>query len=353
MKALVKYKKGEGNVEVRDIKIPSIPFDDWVLIKVKACGVCMTDLHVWHDTFRNYPPIVLGHEFSGQAVKIGPAVQNVKVGDHVVAEPKTGVCGICDSCLNGKGNLCPGRRGPGWGINGGMTDYVVMPSKVLHIIPKEMPFDIAALTEPMTVAVCAITELAGINCGDVVVISGAGSIGTVSAFVAKSCGASKVIVTGLEKSEAVRFAVAKEVGADEVINVEKEDAVKRVMELTGGKGADLIVETSGAGVAIKQSVQMARICGRIVGIGFNPKNEAAIEWNTAIYKGLEIRFNFSSSYTSWERAIKLMNTAKYDLKKIITTRALIDDWKQVFEEQAEERGVKAMFIPADEINAYQ
>ena len=349
MKGLCKLAKGPGLTEVVDIDVPELPADDWVLIKIKAAGLCATDLHVYHDEFRYWPPVVLGHEFSGQVVQVGSSVTNFAVGDRVVAEPKNEACGKCDVCREGKINLCLHRRAPGWGVHGGMTSYIAMPEFLVHRIPEGVSYDIAALCEPMACIVYAVTERAKLECSDVVYISGAGPMGVLSAFVAKSCGASKVVMSGMTKSEAVRFPAALKVGADYVLNVEKEDPVKFVMELTGGRGADLVVETSGAAPAIAAMTDLIKPCGRISGIGIAARDLTPIKWNEAMYKQLDIYFNFSSSYASWDKSLKLMHTTKYDLNHVITHRTTIDNWKQVFEDIEQERGVKAMFVPADEL----
>ncbi|MDD4200027.1 MAG: alcohol dehydrogenase catalytic domain-containing protein [Eubacteriales bacterium] len=352
MRGLVKYDKGVGFVGVRDVDMPSIHHPDEVLIKIKACGLCATDVHVWKDEFRSFPPVVLGHEFSGEIVDIGGNVKEFKIGDRVVAEPKTGSCGSCSVCREGKIQLCKHRKAPGWGINGGMTDYIVMPFNMLHIIPDKVDYDVAALCEPLSIVVHEVTERAGVQCSDVVLVIGSGSIGILSAFVAKSCGASKVIITGLNASESVRFPVAQSLGADEVINVEKDDVVKRVMEITNGKGADLIIESSGSTQGIINMPAMARIGGRITCIGLCKTDNASLLWNTAMYKALNLYFNFSSSYSAWDKALKLMETTEKNLRYMITNYESIDNWEKIFSSHYDENAVKVMFIPEDEICAY-
>lgn len=226
-----------------------------------------------------------------------------------------------------------------------MTDYIAMPELLLHKIPDGVPFDIAALCEPLAVAVHEVTERTGVECSDIVVVTGAGPIGILAAFVAKACGASQVIMTGMNKSEAVRFPVARAMGVDVLINVEKEDPVKRVMEMTGGKGADLLIETSGAGPAIMQLVEMAKPCGRISAIGLCAQDMASLKWNSAMFKALDLHFNFSSSYSSWEKALRLMASTRFDLSNVITHRAKIEDWERVFQDIQDEKGVKGMFLP--------
>lgn len=341
----MKVEKGKGNIEVREIDVPKIPKDDWVLIKVKAAGVCGTDLHIWHDEFPYWPPVVLGHEFSGEIVEIGKAVSNFNIGDRVVAEPHSMACGLCEMCRQGKIQICTSKRSPGWGINGAFTDYIVMPSALLHKIPDNISFELAALAEPMAITYHQVLERGKINCQDFVVVLGAGPIGILAAFAAKSAGASRVVMTGMSAGEIIRFSVAKELGVDYIVNVEKENPVDFIMELTNGKGADIVIETSGASPAIAQSVEMAKKCGRISAIGLSSKDMINFPWNKAVHKVLDISFNMSSSYTSWDRALSLIENTNYDLGKLITHTTTIDNWESVFNDLQNERGIKALFIP--------
>lgn len=349
MRGLMKVAKGPGNVEVRELEKPTLPGPDWVLIRIRAAGICATDIHILHDEFARYwPPVVLGHEFSGEIEEVGADVTRFHKGDRVVAEPKNRACGVCDVCREGKIQLCVHRRAPGWGVHGAMTDYIAMPEMLVHKIPEGVPYDIAALAEPLAVAVHEVTERARVECSDFVVVTGAGPIGILAAFVAKSCGAHRVLMTGMVKSEPVRFPAALALGADEVINVEKDDPVKRVMDMTDGRGADLVIETSGAGPAIAQTVDMAKATGRICAIGLGAKDQASFKWNSAMFKALDVYFNFSSSYSSWDKALRLMASTKYDLSKVITHRASIEDWERVFRDIQEEKGIKGMFIPGEQ-----
>ena len=282
MKALVKVAKGPGNMEVRDVPRPTLPAEDWVIIKVKAAGVCGTDLHIWHDQYPYWPPVTLGHEFSGEIVEVGAAVKGFAVGDRVVAEPHSKACGVCSLCRQGKVQICASKRSPGWGINGAFTDYVAMPYHLLHRIPDGLSYDLAALAEPMAIAIHQISERAGVGLMDNVVVVGAGPIGILSAIVAKHAGANQVIMVGVDAGEKCRFAVAKKVGADVIITSKREDAAARVMELTGGIGADLVIETSGAGPAIASTVSMVKKCGRISAIGLNGKGVVNFPWNDAM-----------------------------------------------------------------------
>ena len=174
MKALVKTAKGMGNIEIRDVSIPKIPKDDWVLIKIKAAGVCGTDLHIWHDQFFYWPPVILGHEFSGEIVEMGSKVTGFDTGDRVVVEPHSLACGKCEFCRQGKIQICSDKRSPGWGIDGAFTEYIVMPSLLLHKIPDGLSYELAAIAEPMAIAVHQVVERGRIECQDFVVVTGAG-----------------------------------------------------------------------------------------------------------------------------------------------------------------------------------
>lgn len=346
MKALVKTQKGPGHIEVREVPEPGIRDDDWVLIRVRAAGVCGTDLHIWHDQFTYWPPVVLGHEFAGEITETGPKVKNFKVGDRVVAEPHSLACGLCVNCRQGRIQLCDHKRSPGWGIDGAFADYVTMPEALLHRIPDGMSWEVAALAEPMAITVHQVAERARIECQDFVVVTGAGPIGILAVLVAKAMGAGKVLITGVDACEAVRFGVARELGADTVVNVQRENVKDRVLELTGGRGADLVVETSGAAPAIAQSVDLVRKFGRISCIGLSGAETAALPWNRAMGKSIDVFFNMSSYYTAWDRALLLMERYGHLLEKVITHRVSIERWRETFEDLEAEWGIKALFIPA-------
>lgn len=343
MKALVKTAKGDGFMEVREYEVPRIREDDWVLIKVKAAGVCGTDLHIWHGLFQHWPPVVIGHEFAGEIVEVGPKCKKFKVGDRVVSEPHALACGTCYLCRQGMIQICPEKRAPGWGIDGAFTQYVTVPEKLLHYIPDGLAWDVAALAEPMAITVHQVTERCGIECQDTVVVTGAGPIGIMSAFVAKQMGAGKVIITGLASCEKQRFPVARALGADLTINVQEKDPVEEVMRLTNGKGADVVIETSGASRGISQSIEMLKIRGRLCAIGMN-KDMDTIPWKQIVMKALDIVGCQSSSYTAWDKALGLMASTDKDLSKIITHHADITDWEHIFRELEAENGIKAMFV---------
>jgi L-iditol 2-dehydrogenase len=343
VKALVKTAKGPGFIEIRDVEVPKIPSPDWVLIRVKAAGICGTDLHIWHDQFHYWPPVVLGHEFAGVIVEVGANVKKWKAGDRVVAEPHSMACGECEVCRRGQIQLCTSKRSPGWGIDGAFTEHLVMPASLLHEIPANVPDIIAAIAEPMAIVIHQVLERGGVEFRDCVVISGAGPIGILAAFLAKKAGAGTVVVTGIGRSEEVRFPVCRQLGADYCVNVEKDDIAQRVGELTGGRGADLVVEASGNPKAIAQSFELARIGGRVSAIGLAGGARVAVPWDTAILKVLDVSFNMSSSRTAWPKALSTLGAFHESLSSYVTSVTSLERWEEAFNRLEAEKDVKTVF----------
>ena len=344
MKALVKFKKGVGFVELRELPRPSVAQDE-VLIRVRAAGICGTDVHIYHDEYPYYPPVTLGHEFSGEIVEVGEEVHSWKLGDRVVAEPHTRACGVCYYCRTGNPQICPHKRSIGWGIDGAFAEYLAMPVWLLHRMPDNVSFQEAALTEPTAVATSAVNIATGVEVGDTVVVFGPGPIGLLAAQVAKASGASWVMVIGTPSDSEIRLPVAEELGADCVLNVAEADPVQKVMAMTGGRGADLVVDASGAQVAINQAVAMIRPLGRICAIGLTGKEEIAFTWDKAVFKSCRIQFSLSSSYLGWEQALSLIASGEVKVDRLITHRVSLEDWSSSFEAAASGKAIKVLLMP--------
>ena len=314
-----------------------------------AAGVCGTDIHIFNDEFAYYPPVTLGHEFSGVVESVGKGVDIIKQGDRVVAEPHSKACMVCDLCRRGFWQICDRKRSPGWGIDGAFTDYLVMPEKLLHLIPADVTFDVAALAEPLAIVTNYVAERAKVVIQDVVVVVGAGPIGILAALVAKECGASYVIMLGVDADEELRFKIALELGTDRVVNVISENVEKIISNITDGKMADLVIEASGSEKGIQSAINLVKKTGRVCAVGLTGTEVVKVPWDTAQKKMLDIFFNMSSSYSAWDRALSLMSNTKYDLSKIISHKESIENWKTVFEAIADGKAIKAMFIPENNL----
>ena len=245
MQGVVKYQRGDGFVELRDLA-DAPPGPNQVKIEVQATGICGSDLHVYRDTI-NYniqTPVVMGHEFSGVVVEKGAEVgDHVEVGDRVTGEPSVYICGDCDYCLSEHYNLCPNRKVMGYWHHGCFAPYCN--ATFVHKLPEGVGFEAGALTELLACCVHSVIEQAGVTAGDFVAITGPGPVGLFSALVALAEGGT-VILCGTDR-DTERLRLAEELGVQHAIDITACDPVARVRELTGGYGADVVVECAGGG----------------------------------------------------------------------------------------------------------
>lgn len=344
MRALVKTQKGNGHLEIRDVPRPQIASGE-VLIKVHAAGICGTDLHIMKDEFPYIPPVVLGHEFAGEIIEVGPNVNGYRAGDRIVAEPHRGGCGVCQHCRDGAVEVCRKKRAIGYKEDGALAEYLMLPASSLHRIPDSLPYDEAALSEPLACVVKAMLERTGVKTGDFVVVVGCGPIGLLAAAAAKAEGARAVMITGTSRDEAVRLPAARAMGIDHVINVEKQNPIELVASLTGGAGADLVVEASGAPPAIAQALDLVRINGRIAAIGLTAKETIPFPWNKVIHKAVHLTASFSSSVTSWDKAVQLLSSGKLNVRPMISHCYPLQDWQKAFDQLENQEAIKILLNP--------
>jgi len=341
MKAVVKYGKGKGLMEMRDVPEPTAG-DEEVLVEVKAVSVCGSDLHIFHDNHPYWPPVVMGHEFSGVIAALGSKVTGWKVGDRIVSETRTGACGVCYCCQSGYPQVCEHKRAFGIGINGAYAKYVAGPAKLLHCLPEAIPFEVGAMLEPIAVCTSAILERCRFTAGDSVVITGPGPIGLISLAIAKAAGARSVGIIG---REGIRLEKARELGADWVIDRATTGPLQKVLEMTGGQGADMLIETSGSAEGILQAFEMVRRLGTICAIGISGRQDIPIPYDRGIFKALRLEFCFSSSWTAWERAIGMIASGLLSADAIITHRLPLAEWQKAFRLLEDRQAVKVILLP--------
>ena len=258
MRALVKYAPGKGNVGVREMPVRE-PEADELLIKVKYCGICGTDLHIYlgHMDKRVTMPQIIGHEMSGIIAEIGAGVTGWQIGDRVVVRPLA-PCGNCPACRAGHSHICYNLKFLGIDTPGALQESWTVPAYTLHHIPDHLPLDKAALIEPLAVA-CHDVRLGDIQPGEYVVVIGGGPIGTLVALVAQQAGANVLI----SEVSPFRVNLAREIGLD-AVNPKETDLVALVNERTGGAGADVVFEVSGSAAGAAVMTDLVRTRGRIV-----------------------------------------------------------------------------------------
>jgi L-iditol 2-dehydrogenase len=341
-------KTADGTFEVKEVDLVQIPGPDWVRARVMFSGICGTDLRHWKKHEPDLECRIMGHEMAGEVVEVGSAVTNVKVGDRVVIETLLGD-GTCDWCRIQRYNICPNLYEVRMEtISRAFAEYVIGPSTKFHLLPDHVSYEEATLLDTFSVSLHA-QQLSGLHINQQVVIIGAGPIGLGQLQLAKASGADVIIADIVDSS----LEIALELGADAVINAEKEDAHQRILSLTGGKGADITFECAG-GETMQQTLALAtsvtRIGGKVVVVGgFDTgKIPMELEWQK-LQKG-EIQLILSASYAFWDIypemkiSLDLLAKGKLNAKKMITHSFSLDDINEAFNTAQNKKETGAVFV---------
>jgi L-iditol 2-dehydrogenase len=265
MKALVlsEYKR----LDLVDMPEPR-PGEDELLIRIRACGICGSDVHGYDgSTGRRQPPVVMGHEAAGVVEAVGSAVTKFRAGDRVTFD-STVYCGKCFYCQRGQINLCDNREvigvsTPVYRRMGAFAEYVTVPERIAYPLPENMPFSHAALIEAVSVAVHAVS-VTPIALEDTVVVVGAGMIGLLTMQAARQAGAGRVFAVDVDES---RLEMARSLGASETFNSSNADVAAQIVERTMGRGADVVLECVGTTVPVKTALESVRKGGAVTLVG--------------------------------------------------------------------------------------
>jgi L-iditol 2-dehydrogenase len=347
MPAVMKTARGEGNVALREIDVPE-PGPGQVLLAVRAAGICGTDLHIYHDEFPTRPPVVLGHELAGEVAAVGEGVTRATPGDRVTTETYFHLCGTCRFCRGGQPNLCPERRSIGSGVNGGFAPYVVTPERNVHVLPDGLSFQEAALTEPLACVVHGALELPKVTAGDVAVVAGPGAIGLLTLQAARAAGASVIVLgTGVDHR---RLDLARELGATAVVDVSEADPAPIVQGMTGGWGADIVFECSGAGPAALGLLAQARRGGQYGQIGLFGK-PVAWDLDQVCLKELRVTGSNASVPSAWRTALRLLGEGRVRTAPLISDVFPLAGWEEAFGLFERREGVKLLLDPWSQFGA--
>lgn len=322
-KMKVAVMNGIGEMGFVEREIPK-PAADEVLVKLEYVGICGSDMHYYETgAIGDYvvePPFVLGHEPGGVVVEVGENVKHLQVGDRVALEPgKT--CGHCEFCKQGKYNLCPDviffATPP---VDGVFQEYVAHEADLCFKLPDNVSTLEGALIEPLAVGFHAAIQ-GDAHLGQKAVVMGAGCIGLVSMMALKARGVSEVYVVDIMEK---RLDKAMELGATGVINGAKEDVVAKVKELTGGMGADLVVETAGTQITAVQAIHMAKKGSNIVLVGYSKSGEMTLPMSLVLDKELTFKTVFRYRHI-YPLAIDAVASGKVNLKGIVTDIFSLDE----------------------------
>lgn len=345
MKALVKYAAGEGFAELRDIPEPT-PGPGEVKCRVVKAGICGSDMHIYHGTMNSVPPVVMGHEFLGYITEIGENVTKYKPGDRVTAEIGHYVCGTCEYCRDGLPNMCINRKSMGYVYDGVFAEYVIIPERDIVLVPKEIDSVSGMLIEPFACCCRACFDSTKVSAGNVVLVIGPGPMGQMIAQICKANGAT-VVMSGTTNGEP-RLALAKRLGADYTVNVQKEDLGALIKSITNNYGADIVFECSGVGESVNTGMELLRKRGTFVQFA-NHGKPITVNWNTIFSKELHVVGAMSTVNHNYKQAISLLKNGKVDIKPFGETMFKLDDWEAAFAAQASKRAYKVGFdISADE-----
>jgi L-iditol 2-dehydrogenase len=338
MLALVKTASGHGNLEVLEKEEPTVGKDQ-VKILVKYAGICGSDVHTYEGTYKVNIPVTLGHEFAGEVVEIGENVREVKIGDRVTSETTFYICGECRYCKSKDYNLCSTRKGLGSQQDGGFAKYVVARKESVHILPENVDYLSASITEALACAYHAVGKCR-IQKNDVVVVLGPGPIGLLVAQVAKTYGA-KVLIAGLTKDRR-RLDKAKELGIEAAVDILTENAKDMIDSLTDGYGADIVFECTGAPLSVNLGLDILAKKGKYVQVGMFPMAEISVDFDKIIQKELQVIGSRTQKPSDWDSSLELINNGSVNTKALVSHQFNITEWDQAYDAIKSGAAIKAV-----------
>ncbi len=342
MKALIKTAAGPGHVELCDIPEPT-PGPNQVKLEIAACGICGTDVHVLHDTFRNFPPVILGHEFVGRVVEEGSAVRGSvdRDGRYAVLGATAVTCGHCRYCLSGEFMFCPDRRGMGHGVNGAFTRYACVRPDQLYRLDDSLPIEEGALVEPLAAAVHAVAEMTTVRPGDIALVSGPGPIGMLCLLVLLQQGV-HTIVAGTT-ADATRLALAQQLGAARIVDVQRENLAAAIRDATAGAGVDIAFEVAGVAASAAACLDALRPLGSYTQVG-HFGCDILVPFDRIGFKQLRVAGSVGYTAATWVRTMKLLAQGLRP-SRIVTHRFALDDWQQGFDLFERKQALKVLLTP--------
>jgi L-iditol 2-dehydrogenase len=339
---VVKERKGDGYVELREVPEPS-PSETEVLVRVGAAGICGSDLNILHDVFPGYNvPVILGHEFAGTVERVGVNVPSIAPGDRVVCETHAYVCNLCTFCKTGLYNLCSERKGFGYGLDGAFTKYVKVREPIVHKLPENISLDEAAVLEPVSVVVNGLLRNSKLQAGESVVIFGPGPIGLLSAQIAKLSGAAVTVVGTRHSAGRLNFA-SSELKVDSVIEetefnegLDSGDAYRDKF--------DAAVIATGSPKAFEPALRSVRKSGLVVQLG-ESTHTVSFQMSLIERKNLRLQGSFSHNWPVWEKAISLVRDGKIKVSPLITHKVKLEDWRKGFDLAESREAIKVLIKP--------
>lgn len=330
MKAAVIRKGNEKKMlKIEEVDSPNLSDDD-ALIQIKSVGICGSDVQGFNDQDSNkrVPGLIMGHEASGEVIEIGNNVTNVQPGDRVAIDPQV-TCGVCESCKHGWYSVCDNKKIIGSNLkgfmHGTMAEFAAINQKQLYVLPDHVSYAEGAVVEPVSNAIHILNRVK-FNLGDQILVLGAGTLGLCIIQAAKLAGAGRVVVT--DKSQ-YRLEVAKQLGADILINASTSDPVKEVKKVTKDRGADVVIEAVGVSATYRQAIILVRKKGSIMFFGA-AQDIVTLDLYPILHKELSL---IGCTGAEWETktAVDYIADGRINVKPLITNKFSLSESQNAFD----------------------
>lgn len=332
---------GPNELKVKEVDLPK-PASGEVLIKVQSCAICSSDVSLIKKPWFSQPPFgefIPGHEYSGIIADVGENVKEFKVGDRVAVEAHSG-CGRCINCRRGNytaclnyGDIQLGHRANGFTTNGGYAQYVVNKVNTVYSISDSISFEEAALLTNLGCILYGFETIGGYVVGDTITVIGPGPLGLLAVEVGKILAADKVWLIGTRDS---RLEVGQKIGADRIINIHQEDAVKSLIDETKGLGVDLVIVAAGGHQALETAVKITKRMGKILLLSF-PEEPVPLNLGLMGKNNVSLYTVRGEGRANCARAASLMASGKVNLKSLITHTFALNEIKKGFQTFIERR----------------
>ena len=318
---------GPKHLELREVEAP-VPGAGEVLVRVRGCGICGSDVHGWlGKTGRRIPPMTMGHEFSGELAALGAGVEKFRTGDGVVVQP-INFCGECVNCRAGLTNMCLNKRFFGvLTVDGAMAECVAVPEKLLYPLPEGCSFEAGAMAEPYAVAYGSVVK-AGDLAGRDVLIVGAGMIGLCILQMVKLQKPGRVIVVDMSDK---RLAKALKLGADFAINSGREDALSKIAEYTGGGMIDVSIEAVGVEATANLSVKALKVAGKAMWVGMNQR-EMEINMQDIVCFARSVVGSFNYTHREFGEVVELLGSGALATGELLSRVVSLEEAPRAFED---------------------
>ena len=312
-------------ISVEDMETPFLP-EGGILLKVKAAGICGTDVRIFRGRKMVTPPKIIGHEFAGEIAEISDSVGGYTIGDRVVVEAII-PCGECYACRRGERNICTGRQTLGYEYNGGFAEYVAVPEQAVSAgcvikIPESVSFDAAAVCEPAAACINGNSKIDK-KLRESLLIAGDGPVGLIHTQLGKICGFKRVILAGTDDE---KLEIGRELGADAVINVRKEDLSSFIKKSVDEEGVECVIVANNNKSSLEECIPLLKKGGEVVIFaGYKSEESVEVNLNFIHYREIKIKGSSGHSAKDMKKAVELLESGKLNLERLITHKFGVDD----------------------------